>query len=87
MAGAVGLPEGGSGRPLVIWVLPLQGQEPVDGGDQRGVVIPAQPGAAFVVVQAELAAIQCEQQRPGVSSYFPRKKSVGESRSWGCESV
>ena len=25
------------------------------GGDQRGVVIPAQPGAAFVVVQAELA--------------------------------
>ena len=25
------------------------------GGDQSGVVIPAQPGAAFVVVQAELA--------------------------------
>ena len=39
----------------MIWVLPLQGQEPVDGGDQGGVVIPAEPGAAFVVVQAELA--------------------------------
>ena len=43
------------GRPLVIWVLPLQGQEPVYGGHQRGVVIPAEPGAALVVVQAELA--------------------------------
>ena len=39
----------------MIWVLPLQGQEPVDGGHQRGVVIPAEPGAALVVVQAELA--------------------------------
>ena len=27
----------------------------MDGGDQRGVVIPAEPGAAFVVVKAELA--------------------------------
>jgi hypothetical protein len=27
----------------------------VGGGDQRGVVIPAEPGAAFVVVEAELA--------------------------------
>ena len=26
--------------PLVIWAQPLQGQEPVGGGDQRGVVIP-----------------------------------------------
>ena len=50
-----GLLEGGSGRPRVIWVLPLQGQEPVRGGDQRGVVIPPEPGAAFVVVEAELA--------------------------------
>ena len=44
-----------SGRPRVIWVLPLQGQEPVGGGDQRGVVIPPEPGAALVVVKAELA--------------------------------
>jgi hypothetical protein len=36
-------------------VEPLECEEPVGGGDQRGVVIPAQPGAAFVVVQAELA--------------------------------
>ena len=33
----------------------LEREEPVGGGDQSGVVIPAQPGAAFVVVQAELA--------------------------------
>jgi len=44
-----------SGRPRVIWVLPLQGQEAVGGGDQRGVVMPAQPGAAFVVVKAEVS--------------------------------
>ena len=36
-------------------VEPLEREESVGGGDQRGVVIPAQPGAAFVVVQAELA--------------------------------
>ena len=39
----------------MIWVLPLQGQEPVRGGHQRGVVIPPEPGASFVVVQAEFA--------------------------------
>ena len=33
----------------------LEREEPVGGGDQRGVVIPAQPGASFVVVQAELS--------------------------------
>jgi hypothetical protein len=33
----------------------LEREEPVRGGDQRGVVIPPQPGAAFVVVQAELS--------------------------------
>ena len=36
-------------------VEPLEREEAVGGGDQRGVVIPAEPGAAFVVVQAELA--------------------------------
>jgi hypothetical protein len=39
----------------VIWAQPLQGEEAVSGGDQSHVVMPAQPGAAFVVVQAELA--------------------------------
>ena len=33
----------------------LQGEEAVRGGDERGVVIPAKPGAALVVVEAELA--------------------------------
>ena len=36
-------------------VEPLEREEPVRGGDQCGVVIPAEPGAAFVVVKAELA--------------------------------
>jgi hypothetical protein len=31
------------GRPLVIWVLPLQGQEAVRGGHERGVVVPPEP--------------------------------------------
>ena len=39
----------------MIWVLPLQGKEAVRGGDQRGVVIPAELGASLVVVEAELA--------------------------------
>ena len=39
----------------MIWVLPLQGQEAVCGGDERGVVMPAEVGASLVVVQAELA--------------------------------
>ena len=39
----------------MIWVLPLQGQEAVGGGDERGVVVPAEPGASLVVVEAELA--------------------------------
>ena len=46
---------GGSGRPLVIWVLSLQGQEPVCGYHQRAVVMEAEVAAAFVMVQAELA--------------------------------
>ena len=36
-------------------VEPLEREEPVGRGDQRGVVTPAKPGAAFVVVQPELA--------------------------------
>ena len=39
----------------MIWVLPLQGHEPVRGGHERGVVIPAEPGAAFVVIEPEFA--------------------------------
>jgi hypothetical protein len=39
----------------VIWVLPLQGEEAVGGGDERGVVIPAEVGAPLVVVEAEFA--------------------------------
>jgi len=39
----------------VIWVLALQGQEAVSGGDQGGVVMPAEVGASFVVVKAELS--------------------------------
>ena len=44
-----------SGRPLEFWVLALQGEESVRGGDERGVVIPAEVGASLVVVEAELA--------------------------------
>ena len=33
----------------------LEGEEPIGGGDQSGVVIPAQPGASFIVVEPELA--------------------------------
>ncbi len=46
---------GVSGRPLVIWVLSLQRQKAVHGGDQRRVVIPTQPGPPFVMVKPELA--------------------------------
>jgi hypothetical protein len=49
-AGAVGLPEGGSGRPLAIWVGPFQGQEPVRGDHQCTRAVEACVGAAFVVV-------------------------------------
>jgi len=44
-----------SGRPLGFWVESLQGEEGVRGGDQRGVVVPAQVGAPLVVIEAELA--------------------------------
>src|SRR6516164_283039 len=37
------------------WAKALEGEEPVGGGDQRGVVVPPQPGPAFVVVQAKFA--------------------------------
>src|SRR5690606_26635788 len=43
----------GSGRRGVFWVEALQGKESVGGGDEGDVVVPAGPGAAFVVVQAE----------------------------------
>jgi hypothetical protein len=46
---------GGSGRPLGFWVKALQGEEAVGGGNECGVVVPAEPGAALVVVEAELA--------------------------------
>ena len=36
-------------------MLALQGQESVYGGHQRGVVIPTEPRAAFVVIEAKLA--------------------------------
>lgn len=36
-----------------LWVEALQGKESVGGGDEGDVVVPAGPGAAFVVVQAE----------------------------------
>ena len=39
----------------MIWVLPLQGEEAVGGGDERGVVVPAEVAASLVVVEAELA--------------------------------
>ncbi len=43
------------GRPLVIWVLSLQCEEAVRGGDQRRVVMPTEPGPPFVMVEPELA--------------------------------
>ncbi len=46
---------GVSGRPRGFWVEPFEGEEGVGGGDERGVVVPAEPGAAFVVVEAEFA--------------------------------
>jgi hypothetical protein len=39
-----------SGRPPVKRVQPLESEKAVGGCDQRGVVIPPEPGAAFVVV-------------------------------------
>src|ERR1035437_343539 len=54
-AGAGGLPVGGSGRPRGFWFLALQGEESVGGGDEGGVVVPAEVGASLVVVEAELA--------------------------------
>ena len=35
---------------------PFEREEAVGGGDERGVVVPAEPGAAFVVVEAERAS-------------------------------
>jgi hypothetical protein len=41
-------------RRTDFWVQASQGQEDVGGGDERDVVVPALPGASFVVVQAEV---------------------------------
>jgi hypothetical protein len=40
-AGTGGPPEGVSGWPQAIWVLPLQRQKPVRGGDDRAMVMEA----------------------------------------------
>jgi hypothetical protein len=37
----------------LLWVQAAEGEEGVGGGDEGGVVVPAAPGAAFEVVQAE----------------------------------
>ena len=44
-----------SARPLAKRAQPLKGEEAVRRSDQRGVVVPSEPGAAFVVVEPELA--------------------------------
>ena len=56
------------------------------GGDQRGVVIPPQPGAAFVVVQAELAFelsvveldLPTQPREPGEPAGLGRGREVGD---------
>ena len=49
----VGVRRRESFRRTGFWVEALQGAEGVRGGHEGGVVMPALPGAAFVVVEAE----------------------------------
>src|SRR5438132_13715446 len=49
----VGARRGESLRRWSFWVQALQGAEGVCGRDQGGVVVPALPGTAFVVVEPE----------------------------------
>ena len=48
LGGVLGQPRGSRAKAL-------EGEETVGHGDERGVVVPADPGAAFVVVESELA--------------------------------
>jgi hypothetical protein len=55
----------GSGLPICFWVVqPQRGQEELGCADQGDVAVPAGPGAAFEVVQAEAGRAAPERGRP-----------------------